>query len=174
MIFPRSTTAIAATVIALLISACGGDAGTEPSTAAKTPTAVAARANAICREFRRETSQIGKAVPGNLPPGTLALTTELLVKPSIPVLERVANRLHALEPETGDPNFALYAGLYDPIVVLAQKRLAAGEAGDASASDGFDAMLTDFGVEQQRVARLAGLRGCDVDFERVLVSSLTE
>jgi hypothetical protein len=174
VILSRPAIAVAAVLATLLISACGSDGDSAERSEGKIPAAVVARANANCRELRRETTQIGRAVPGNLPPGTLALTTDLLVKPSIPVLERAADRQQALKPAAGNLSFDLYADLFDPIVVLAQKRLAAGETGDFMASKGFDAMLTDFGLEQRRVAQLAGLRDCGIDFEHVLVSALTE
>lgn len=174
MIFSRPAIAAAAVLATLLVSACGSDGDNAERGEAQIPAGVVARANANCREFRQETTRVGRAVPGNLPPATLALTTELLVKPSIPVLERAADRQQALKPAADNRNFDLYADLFDPIVVLAQKRLAAGETGDFMASKGFDAMLTDFGLEQRRVAQLAGLRECGIDFEHVLVSTLTE
>lgn len=174
MIEVRLALGIATIAAVVLLSSCGSDGGGgEPNETQAAP-AVAAKANAICREFRHEIRQIGLKVPGNLPPGTLAETTKLLVEPSILVLERTANRLQALKPAAESASFELYAGLFDPLIVLAGKRLEAGRAGDSAASEGFDAMLTDFGIEQRRAAELAGLRQCDVDFEQVLVSSLTE
>ena len=165
-------------VAALALAGCGGgndESGGDGggSTAAALPAPVAAKAEAICRQLRREARQIGNALPRGTVPTTLAMTTDLLVAPSIPVLEGVAERLQALEPQAKDPEFELYAGLFDPIVVLAKQRLTAGEADDSTASEGYEAMLTDLGDEQRQVAARTGLRDCQVDFQHVLVSSIT-
>ena len=101
------------------------------------------------------------------------MTTERLVKPSIPVLERVADRMQELEGKAHDPLFDLYANLFNPIVVLAQKRLAAGQAGNYTRSRQLEEALTNLGLEQRHAARILGLSDCDVDFQHVLLSSLS-
>lgn len=159
--------------LGLLLSACGGS-GEQQQTVAKPPPAVLAKATAICNQFLRETKQLGKGALGNPPSTTLELTTERLVKPSIPLLERAAQRQQALEPQAHSSVFNLYADLFDPIVILAQKRLQAGRAEDALEAKRIEGLLSNLGEEQRRAARVAGLPACDVDYQSVLLSSLTE
>jgi hypothetical protein len=170
----RGPIAAVATVLAVLaLSACGGGSDGAATTAAASP-AVLAKANAICDDFLRETKQLGKGALANPPSGTLELTTERLVKPSIPLLESAARRMQALEPAAHDPLFNLYADLFDPAIVLAEQRLAAGLAGDAGESKRLEGALSNIAAEQRRAARIVGLPNCDVDFQSVLLDSLTE
>lgn len=173
----RLSVLAAAALVALLLAACGDNNGGEDSaeTVAKPSPAVLARANANCRYFLRETKRIGREALHNEPPSTtLDLTTERLVKPSISLLERVANQQQALEPAAHTPLFNLYANLFDPIVVLARKRLSTGQAEDYARSKELEEMLTGLGLEQRRMARLAGLSDCDLDYQRILLKSLNE
>ncbi len=158
--------------LGLLLSACGG--GEQEQTVAKPPPAVLAKAAAICNQFLRETKQLGKGALANPPSTTLELTTERLVKPSIPLLERAARRQQALEPRAHSAVFNLYADLFDPIVILAKKRLAAGRAENALEAKRIEGLLSNLGEEQRRAARVADLPACDVDYQSVLLSSLTE
>jgi hypothetical protein len=167
-------TVLTALLATLLISACGGgDGGGSTAVEAKTPPAIRAKANAVCRDFLRETRQLGKGALTNPPSTTLELTTERLVKPSIPLLESAARRMQALEPAAKNPLFDLYANLFDPIIVLAEKRLAAGRAGDAVEAEDIEAALANLGLEQRRAARLVGIDKCDVEYQHVLLSSLS-
>lgn len=176
MTLRRLSTVATAALSALVLSACGGNGGEEGAeTVAKVPPAVLARADANCRYFLHETQRIGRTALHNEPPATtLDLTTERLVKPSIPLLERVADRQQALEPAAHAPLFTLYANLFNPIVVLARKRLSTGQAEDLAGSKEVEEMLTDLGLEQRHLARLANLRDCDLDYQRILLKSLNE
>ena len=168
---------LAVVLSALLLQACGGGGGEggEPAAAvSKPPPAVLSRANANCRDFLHETKRIGRDALTGPPVTTLALTTNRLVKPSIPVLERIANRQQALEPAAHSAVFALYANLFDPIIVLAQSRLSSGRAEDYSRSKEIEERLTDLGLEQRHFARLASLKDCDLDFQHILLESLNE
>jgi hypothetical protein len=160
----------------LVLSACGGGGdATKPNTEAPAvPAAVLAHADANCRAFLHETKRIATGALASPPANALELTTERLVKPSIPLLERIADRQQALEPAAHDPQFDLYANLFDPVVVLAHERLVAGQEGDYPRSRELEEMLTDLGLEQRDAARGVGLNDCDVDFQHVLLSSLTE
>jgi hypothetical protein len=171
----RRAVAIGTLLAALAFAGCGS-AG-DSSTQAKPPKAsaeVLTRASAICRQFLRETKQLGRGALANPPATTLELTTERLVKPSIPLLERAAARMQALEPAARSSLFNLYADLFDPAIVLAKKRLEAGRAGDSVESKELEEALSNVGLEQRRAARLVGLLACDVDYQSVLLSSLTE
>jgi hypothetical protein len=176
----RASALAAALFAALALAACGGGDGGEASDAhseeavAKVPPAVLAKANANCRYLLRETRRIGREAVNGAPETTLELATEGLVKPSIPLLERVADRQQALEAKAHSPLFSLYANLFDPIVVLAQKRLRVGQEGDYAGSKQIEETLTDLGLEQRRYARLARLGDCDLDFQHTLLESLNE
>jgi hypothetical protein len=169
-------------VTSVLATGCGGGetgpageghgGGVRPG---KLPPTVLARADANCRYFLRETKQIGRRALAD-PSSTviLELTTERLVKPSIPLLEHVADRQQALESMAHDPRFDLYANLFDPIIAIAYERLGAGRVGDPVRSKNLEELLTNIGLEQRQAARDAGLRDCDIDFQHVLLSSLSE
>lgn len=175
-------TAAALTALALALAACGGDGDSGTGGATTTVEGKAstlaepqiARAEANCRRLLRETRGIGRSLPRGTVPTNLEMTTNLLVAPSVPVLEGVADRMRPLETETDNAEFKLYAGLFDPIVVLSKLLLTAGEANDSTSAKGFEAMLTELGDEQRRIAARLGLRACQVDFQHVLVTSITE
>jgi hypothetical protein len=173
----RIVAAALVVVASLLVAGCGGGGGEgsgSEATPKKLPPTVVANANSNCRYLLRNTRQIGKRALIDLASvDLLELTTERLVKPSIPLLEHVADRQQALEPGARNPQFNLYADLFDPIIAVAHERLAAGRAGDPVRSKGLEELLTSLGVEQMQAARGAGLRDCDVDFQHVLLSSLS-
>lgn len=178
MIAPRHVVSIAAALIALGLAGCGEGGGTTPHSVEASP-ALLSRANATCRYFRRETAKIGRrALNGN--PNPAELTTERLVKPSIPLIERVARRQQALARQGNDPKLILYARLFEPIIVLAKERLRTGRnserPGHAQAfvlSRGLENLMTEIGLEQRQVAREAKLPDCSINFEHVLTSSLS-
>jgi hypothetical protein len=172
----RAAAALVAVLCALGLSACGGDGDGDGKAATETraPAAVLAHANAICADFLRETKQLGKGALADPPSTALELTTERLIRPSIPLLESAATRMQALEPAADDLLFSLYADLFDPAVVLAEERLQAGLEGDAVESKRLEAALSSIDLEQRQAARILGLPNCDVDFQNVLLSSLTE
>lgn len=160
--------------IALLLAACGSGK-TDTTTTQPTAPAVAAKANAICREFLGEVKELGKGALASPPTGTtLQLTTERLVRPSLPLIRRTAGRLQRLEPEADSQAFALYANLFDPFVVLTEKRLKAGVENDYPRARGLEEQLTDLSLVQRRAAQLAGLPACDLDFPQILLQSLSE
>ena len=170
----RRTIAAIAILVALSLSACGGGGSDSTATARPASPAALAKAEAICRDFLRETQQLGRGALANAPSTTLELTTERLIRPSIPLLESAAERMQALEGPAHSPLFNLYADLFDPAIVLAQKRLAAGRARDADESKQLENALANIDLEQRRAARLLGLDSCDRDFQNVLLSSLSE
>jgi hypothetical protein len=174
MSWPQWLAVSTAFLIALSLTACGGDSRESTTAPPHAPAAVLAKANAICRDFLRETRQLGRGALANPPSTALELTTERLVKPSIPLLEGAGRRMQVLVPAAHDPLFALYANLFDPAVVLAQKRLAAGRAGDFVKSKELEESLSSIGLEQRRAARILHLPDCDVDYQNVLLHSLTE
>ena len=125
---------LGALLLALAVAACGGGSGSSssaPVEGARLSPAVAKRANAICRQFERELVAIAEGI-ANPPDTVLELTTERLVKPFIPVLEKTATRLRAVGKPGADPSYDLFVELFDPGIVLAEKRVKAGEEGSVA------------------------------------------
>jgi hypothetical protein len=160
-----------ATVIGSVAS-CGDD-GNQAEGSAASQRAIA-RADANCRQMLREVRQLAKGVLNSGYSNTLELTTEGFAKPGIALVQRVARRQQALARQTADPQFALYAELFDPIVVLAEQRLHSGQVGEVARSQVLQDLLTGIGVEQRQAARRAGLHDCDVDFLDAMVRAASE
>lgn len=172
---PRRLLLLASLAIACAsLAACGNGDETQETTVDRAAPAVVPRASAICREFRREVIALGKGALAHPPESPLALTTERFVRPSIPVLKRMASRVQALKPAARSEAFDLYANLFDPFVIITEKRLQAGLEGDPERARGLEEQLTDLSIVQRRAARLAGIAACDVDFPRLLIDSLSE
>ncbi len=165
--------AICALVLLSAIAGCGGG-GSSTATEAQVDTAVRAKANAICRGFERELEAIGHGALANPPQTTPELITQRLVAPTIPVLKKVAARQQALSEQADNASFSLYANLFDPAIVLAEKRLQAGEEEDFARAHGLEEQLTNLAETQRRAARDAGLVDCDLDFQHVLLASVSE
>lgn len=152
------------------LTSCGSDSRPE----ARTPTArqAFAHANANCRQLLRDVRQLAKGVLSGYS-SNLELTTEGFAKPGIRLEKHIARRQQRLQPAADDPRYSLYAELFDPIIVLAEQRLQAGQAGDIAQSQLLQDQLTALGIEQRDAARRAGLRSCDVDFLDVMVRAAT-
>lgn len=172
--------ALCALLLLLAVAGCGGgsDSGTGGSGgggtgASATPPAVVARADAICRQITRELRAIGHRAAHSTAVTGLEMTTEDLIRPTIPVLAAAGRRLARLKAEAGNPSYDLFVNLFDPALVLAEKRLAAGRRNDHASAEGLEAQLTNLGETQRGAARDAGLDACAVDFQHILASSLT-
>jgi hypothetical protein len=171
--------AIALIVVALTgavaLAGCGGGGdSTGSATTATKPTApeVVAKADAICRQISRELRAIGRRAAYSTATNGLELTTIYMIRPTIPVLARAGRRLEAMKKAAGNSSYDLFVDLFDPALVLAEKRLAAGRRGDQASSDGLEEQLTNLGETQRGAARDAGLHDCAVDFQQILASSL--
>jgi hypothetical protein len=162
-----------AAAVSLSLAGCGGDESEPtPTPPPEASPAAKARANANCRAFRSEVEAIGRSALRDA--DLTQVLTEGLVRPSIPALKRIGARQQALMTEADSPSFALYANLFDPIIVLAQERLRLGRASELAGSREIEKLLTELGLEQMAAARQAGLRDCNVDFQSILLSSLSE
>ncbi len=166
------------TLLALIaaISGCGGSDETEATSAEAAP-AIVAKADANCRQLRREVVKLAhNAFSGAPDPGVV---TVRLVRPTLVVLESFARRQQQLARSSGNPELQLYARLFEPIVVLAHQRVQAGRqytAGAAEASTvarGYENLMSTVAEEQREAARRAGLEACSIDFIRVLTHSLS-
>lgn len=174
MIPRRLLPALCLLALSIALSACGGGDAETTSPSPPAAPAVAAKTNAICRQFLAEIKEIGRGALADPPSTTLQLTTERLVRPSLPLIKRTAVRLQRLKPSAESEAFDLYADLFDPFIVLTEKRLEAGLEGDYERARGLEEQLTDLSLVQRRTAELAGLPACDVDFPHVLLQSLSE
>jgi hypothetical protein len=160
--------------LSLGLGACGGGSGETTAPSPPAASAAAAKANAICRQFLGEIEQIGRGALADPPSSALQLTTERLVRPSLPVIKRTAAELQRLKPSAHSDAYDLYADLYDPFIVLTEKRLQAGLEGDYERARGLETQLTELSLVQRRSAQLANLPACDRDFPHILLQSLSE
>lgn len=181
----RGAALLAIAGFALWAAGCGGDdksEGVEPP-AAEIPRAdgaTLARANANCRRFLREAEEVAAGAFSSGKGNLLELATEMVVKPSIPLLQLVAARQQALARGAGDPRLSFYADLFDPVIVLAEERLRSGQAAiregggrEAQRSRELEDQMIELGADQRDAARAARLPACTTDFRKALVGSLT-
>jgi hypothetical protein len=166
----RLALAIAAMVCAIALVACGGGGGeTEASAPSPAARGAVAQANANCREMLRDVRRLAKGVLSSGYHNTLELTTEGFAKPGMKVLRDIARRQQALAPVVDDPRFDLYVGFFNPIIVLAEQRLRAGQTEDLATALNLQDRLTTLGIEQGLAAENAGLPDCEVDFLDAMV-----
>jgi hypothetical protein len=160
-------------LVALFLCGCG-DTETQSDSAPTQPPAAAESndrtyvpaAERICAGMIAESQRMGArfARLPNQGLGALALTTRELVAPALPILERSAAKLRAVERHADSLALESYVSLYDPIVAVIRERVAAGEAGDATRAHELELQMVDLSTLQRRLAREAGLKTCDVDF----------
>ena len=79
-------------------------------------------------------------------------------------MERVASRQRRLAQAAHNSAYERYVQFFDPLIVLLQERLRAGDAQDAVQSRRLNGLVTGLSVEQKQAAKDAGLTGCNVDF----------
>jgi hypothetical protein len=155
------------------LAGCGADGDTASSQQASA--AVLARANANCRELRREVVELGRGAFAGAT-NLAEATTKRIVKPSIPLIESFSLRQQRLAKHSGDPTFELYTRLYEPIIALAHERLRIGEESTAPvnpAARGIEILTATVAGEQRQLAKKAGVADCAIDFEKVLRSALS-
>jgi len=172
----RRAAPLAAVVLALCLSSCGGDdsgdtiAQTADAPAAgRIPADVAGRADGNCRWMLRGMRRIGREASRRAYKSGFELTTEGIAKPGLILVKRLARRQRALRDAADDPTFDAYLSFFDPIVVLGEERLEAGEAGNQGQSKYLQGLLTELGAEQREAAGGAGLRDCEIDLLGVVV-----
>lgn len=172
----RTTIALVVLTLSLLVAlaGCGGGGESTGTTTRAKPTspAVVAKADAICHQIAVELRAIGHRAARATVSNGLELTTEHLIRPTIPVLARAGRRLEALKAAAGNPSYDLFVNLFDPALVLAEKRLAAGQRHDPATAEGLEEQLTNLGETQRAAALDAGLHDCAVDFQHILASSV--
>jgi hypothetical protein len=180
--------AAAALLLVLAVTACGGGSSSSSSSApvttapssggAKEPaeetsTAYVKPAEATCHQLLREAQRIGRkfiaeyAASENASPEQFEMSG--LIRPGVHSLERISTKFRALSERYPNPNFALYVGLYEPLLQLAHLRLAAGE--DEAEGKSLEGQMEAVGAEQRLAAKQAGLKACQIDFLHALVAS---
>jgi hypothetical protein len=148
----------------------------EPTTVAKeagNPRQTAAwsrEAEAVCRQASAEAQSISAGLAE-----AIAKSEDQseginngLVKPGIAILERESRRLRALRspPETTD--VARFVGLFEPVIVLAHARAAAGEDSSLQTQRELEQLIVGLTGEQSTAARRADLQACRTGFFEAL------
>ena len=147
----------------------GGEGGEERPTSTAVPPAGISQADANCREMLRGVEGIAARARSGAYGSTLAMVTEGLAKPATQLMKRMARRQRSLQSTVDDPQFDLYVHFFDPIIVLAEQRVRAGQSLEVARSERLQGLLTNLGDEQRLAARRAGLRDCEVDFFGAMV-----
>jgi hypothetical protein len=159
----------------LALASCGGGSNATTTGTATTEEAVASRsaalerANANCKQLLHGVLRIAREAQGAAYGTSLVTVTEALAKPATRLTKGIARRQRALERAIDDPQFDLYVHLFDPIVVLAEERVRAGEAEEAARAEQLQNLLINLGAEQRLAARRAGLHDCEIDFFGTMV-----
>ena len=166
-----TTVAVSLAVVASLLGGCGSGGGSSSATtAASIPAADVARqtreADAICKRMVVDAHRLGREATSRDPSAygdTLDFTTEALIAPAVPVVERSARELRAVRGTGGVPQLDAYVAMFDPILSLLVERVRAGRRGDSQQAHEIEEQLIEFGGIQKTLAKEAGLKACTVD-----------
>jgi hypothetical protein len=172
----RLATFLAGVLCLIALASCGGG-GSGTTTAATeegggdAAGAAIKQANANCRTMLGDIQQIAKRAKRGGYGTSFAMVTEGLAKPATRLIKQVAERQRALKRAADNSRFDLYVHFFDPIIVLAEERVRAGQAEDTARSEQLQYLLVNLGDEQRLAARRAGLRDCEVDFFGAMVQA---
>jgi outer membrane murein-binding lipoprotein Lpp len=170
--------AAALVVVACLLAGCGSGGGTTgATTTASTISAAAAKqqkgeADAICTRMIAEAHRLGrKALAAGVGEydNTLEFTTDGLIAPALPVVERSVRELRAVTTEAGEPQLDGYVAMWDPILSLLIERVQAGRQGEGEQAHQIEEQLIELAGIQKDLAKEAGLKVCTVN----LIDSFT-
>ncbi len=173
-------TAVALFVVAAcMLAGCGSGGGTTgESTVAAIQPAKANRqkheADAICTRMVADAHRLGRQARNEGVEGyesTLEFTTEGLIAPAVPMVERSARELRAVTDGGGEPRLDAYVAMWDPILSLLIERVRSGRQGDAEQAHELEEQLIELGSVQKTLAREAGLKVCTVDLVGSFASS---
>src|ERR1700759_3256878 len=160
---------LALLVGAALLAGCGsGGSTTSEATAPTVPAKVAARqrgeAEAICTRMVGAAHRFPRHAfdDASKYPSTLEFTTEALIAPALPVVERSSRELREVRGEAADPQLSAYVAMFDPILSLLEERVRGGRRGANNEARQIEDQLIKFGEIQERLAREAGLKICAV------------
>jgi hypothetical protein len=164
------------TVVVLVVLAGCGDGGNETtetgvSTASNAEPnsaelAYIRRADPICERFVKQVRTLGRHFNTTPPPTTdpVALTTEGLVRPGIPIIEREADALRGLQPRPDDANLANFIDLFEPLLELSQQRLKTSDSSKLAEAERLEQLIESLQQEQQAAASRFGFRVCGTSF----------
>jgi hypothetical protein len=164
--------AVASIVIASIVAGCGSGGSDSGSTAtsAAVPAATVARqereAEGVCSKMAVAATHLGTkahAVDPTSFESSLEYTTEALIAPSQPVVERAARELRAILGSQADSNLTAYVNLFDPIAALIEDRVRAGRANNSQEAHEIELELLELSRIQQTLAKEAKLKSCQVD-----------
>jgi hypothetical protein len=177
----RTAVAVALVVVASLLVGCGSGGGPSSSTGSVTTSLSASEiarqkqeAEAICGRMVVDAHHLGQKAGGvdaSKYKSTLEFTTEALIAPALPVIERSARELREVKGEGGERHLDAYVGMFDPILSLLIERVRAGRDGDGDKSHEIEEQLIELGGIQQQLAEEAGLKACTVDLVGSFVAS---
>lgn len=164
-------TAVALAVVACLLSGCGSGGGTtgESTVTAISPAKVKRQkheADAICTRMVADAHRLGRKARSTGVDGydsTLQFTTEGLIAPALPVVERSARELRVVTTGGDEPRLDAYVAMFDPILSLLIERVRAGRQGDGEQAHELEEQLIELGGIQRTLAKEAGLKVCTVD-----------
>jgi hypothetical protein len=170
-------TAAALVVVACLLAGCGSSGETTGEATAPTVSSAEAQqqrreTDAVCTRMVAEAHRLGRKAlsvsPGDYE-STLEFTTDGLIAPALPSLEKSVRELRAVTAEGGEPQLDGYVAMWDPILSLLIERVQAGREGDIDGSHQLEEQLIELAAIQRRLAKEAGLKVCTVN----LVGSFT-
>jgi hypothetical protein len=122
-------------------------------------------ADPICKRSIEAIQRLNLAPSTGAHANILTPTTEGLVKPGIPILAREAAQLRALRPRPDDADLQTYLGIFDPVLVLAEQRLRAGENNpDPAVANRLENLISGLEDDQARLAHGFGFRYCGTGF----------
>jgi hypothetical protein len=175
--------AVAILVLSLLaLSSCGG--GDEDSTAAAQrsetssasalpPRRVIAAADRNCEQMLREVNRVGREAKRAGYEKAAELTRKGFAEPGLKIFQELARHQQRLQAQADSAAFSRYAASFDPIIVLGEQWLQAQRANQFEQVMRLQELLTNLGLEQQQLARRAGLPNCSLDFLNAMVRSAT-
>jgi hypothetical protein len=163
-------------VLTLPIASCGGGSSATTATAAASSPAATkalAKAEANCELMLKEVKHAAHGVLSRGYTNNLTLTTVGFGKPGLRIAMKTRERQRRLIGAIGSEAFETYVGLFDPIILYAERSMKAAEAENLVTTTAFKEKLTTLGVEQGLVAHEAGLPACEIDFLSAMVRAAT-
>jgi hypothetical protein len=159
-------------ILSLAVVSCGGGSGgggaTDPPPAPAAEKAVA-KAEANCRTMLKEVKQAAHGVLSRGFKDNLQLLNLGLGRPGLRIAKRMRERQAKLVAAIGTEAYETYVGLFNPIILYAERSIKGAEAENVQVVTPLKEKLTTLGIEQGLVAHQAGLPACEIDFLEAMV-----
>jgi hypothetical protein len=165
---------------AAVLGGCGGGS-TDSSSAVPSSSGASAgnrqpdaawsrRAEAICHRTSAETLTLHEKLAAALARSgnQQEAINDGLVKPGVALLESESRQMRELRPPPGSPSAERFVGLFEPVLVLAHARVAAGEDLNLQGSHELEQLIVGLTAEQSGFARESGLKACQTGFFEAL------